>query len=391
MMISQQARALLAGLRARQSAMAVLLGKFVRAESPTDVKAAVDRFGRLLATEWRRRGARVSVIRQKRAGDHLQVVWPALSVPQSRGDILILGHMDTVYDLGTLRTMPFRQARGRAFGPGAFDMKGGLVIALFAVEALQRAGWRSSRRLVFLWTSDEETGSESSRALIEKAARRSDAVLVLEPAAGLDGRLKTRRKGVGTAELIITGRAAHAGLNPQSGINAVHEMALQAARIAKLSDLRRGITVSPTLATGGTRSNVIPASARLTIDLRAERQADMRQVERQLKSLRPILPGAKIELRGGFSRPPLERHASESLFVSAQQAARILGLSLREASAGGGSDGNFTAALGIPTLDGLGAVGEAPHSPAENIIVNALPERAALLAVLLDALVSAQS
>jgi glutamate carboxypeptidase len=391
MMTSPQARSLLAGLRARQSAMAALLGKFVRAESPTDVKTAVDRFSRLLASEWRRRGARVTVIPQRRTGNHLQVVWPAPSATQSRRDILVLGHMDTVYDLGTLRAMPFRQARGRAFGPGAFDMKGGLVIALFAAEALQKVGWRPSRRLVFLWTSDEETGSASSRALIEKAARRSDAVLVLEPAAGLDGRLKTRRKGVGTAELIITGRAAHAGLDPQNGINAVHEMALQAARIAKLTDRRRGITVSPTLATGGTRSNVIPASARLTIDLRAERQADMRQVERQLKSLQPILPGAKIELRGGFSRPPLERHASESLFLRAQEAARILGLSLREASAGGGSDGNFTAALGVPTLDGLGAVGEAPHSPAENIIVNALPERAALLAVLLASLASDES
>jgi glutamate carboxypeptidase len=296
--------------------------------------------------------------------------------------------MDTVYELGTLRRMPFRRARGRAFGPGTFDMKGGLVIALFAAEALQKAGWYRSRRIVFLWTSDEETGSASSRALIEKAARRSDAVLVLEPAAGLDGRLKTRRKAVGMAELIVTGRAAHAGLNPQSGVNAVHEMALQAARIAKLSDLRRGITVSPTLAAGGTRSNVIPASARLTIDLRAERRADMRRIESQLKSLRPILPGAKIELRGGFSRPPLEHEMSEPLFVRAQQAAHALGLSVREASAGGGSDGNFTAALGVPTLDGLGAVGEAPHSPSENIVISALPERAALLAVLLASLAS---
>jgi glutamate carboxypeptidase len=388
MMTSQQTHALLAGLRARQSAMTGLLGRFVRAESPTDVKAAVDRFGRLLATEWRRRGARVTVIPQRRAGNHLQVVWPAPTAAQSRRDILVLGHMDTVYDLGTLRTMPFRQARGRAFGPGAFDMKGGLVIALFAADALQKAGWRPARRVVFLWTSDEETGSASSRALIEKAARRSDAVLVLEPAAGLNGRLKTRRKGVGKAELIITGRAAHAGLNPQSGVNAVHEMALQAARMAKLTDLRRGITVSPTLATGGTRSNVIPASARLTIDLRAERQADMRRIESQLKSLRPILPGAKIKVRGGFSRPPLEREMSQALFVRAQQAAQALGLSVREASAGGGSDGNFTAALGVPTLDGLGAVGEAPHSPNENVVLNALPERAALLAVLLASLAS---
>jgi len=388
MMHSQQARELLAGLRGRRPAMVRLLEKFVRAESPTDVKSAVDRFGRIVAAEWRRRGARVTFLRQQRSGDHLRVVWPAPNARRRRGQILVLGHLDTVYELGTLRTMPFRVARGRAFGPGAFDMKGGLVIALFAAEALAKARWRPRQRVMFLWTSDEETGSATSRALIEREALRSDAVLVLEPASGFDGRLKTRRKGVGTAELIVTGRAAHAGLNPQGGVNAVHEMALQVSRIARFNDPRRGITVSPTLAAGGTRSNVIPAAARLVLDLRAERQADMRKLERRLKGLRPILPGARIELRGGFSRPPLERQASAALFARAQESARALGLTLRETSAGGGSDGNFTAALGVHTLDGLGAVGEAPHSPNENIIIEALPERAALLAVLLATLSS---
>jgi len=387
MMATQQARALLASLRARRPAMLRLLKQFVRTESPTDAKSAVDRFGHIVAAEWRRRGARVNFLRQRRSGDHLRVIWPS-TAPRRRGQILILGHLDTVYELGTLRNMPFRLARGRAFGPGAFDMKGGLVIALFAAEALAKARWRPRRRVVFLWTSDEETGSATSRALIEREALRSDAVLVLEPAAGLDGRLKTRRKGVGTAELIVTGRAAHAGLNPQDGVNAVHEMALQVARIARFNDPRRGITVSPTLAAGGTRSNVIPASARLVLDLRAERQTDMRALERQLKGLRPILPGAKIEMRGGFSRPPLEHRSSAALFARARKSARALGLSLREASAGGGSDGNFTAALGIPTLDGLGAVGEDPHSTSENVVINALPERAALLAILLAELSS---
>src|SRR3990170_15750 len=276
---SQQARELLAGLRGRRAAMVRLLERFVRAESPTEVKSAVDRFGRMVAAEWLRRGVRVTFLHQRPSGDHLRVIWPA-SGPRRRGQILVLGHLDTVYELGTLRTMPFRRARGRAFGPGAFDMKGGLVIALFAAEALAKAGWQPRRRVVFLWTSDEETGSATSRALIEREALRSDAVLVLEPAAGLDGRLKTRRKGVGTAELIITGRAAHAGLNPQDGVNAVHEMALQVSRIVGFNDSRRGISVSPTLAAGGTRSNVIPAAARLVLDLRAERQADMRGLER---------------------------------------------------------------------------------------------------------------
>jgi glutamate carboxypeptidase len=378
-----QERALLAYLRTRQTAMVRLLEAFVRAESPTDAKVAVDRFGRLVAGECRRRGAHVEVLRQKNAGDHLRVPWPAAKPTPARGQILVLGHLDTVYPLGTLRTMPFRLSRGRAFGPGTFDMKGGLVIALFAVEALQKLHILPSRPLVFLWTSDEETGSATSRTIIEREARRSEAVLVLEPAGGPDGKLKTRRKGVGTAELIVTGRAAHAGLDPQGGINAVQELALQIARIAQFNDARRGTTISPTQIEGGTRSNVIPASARVVLDLRAESVAEMRKLERRLKTLRPILPGAKLEVRGGFSRPPLERSASAALFLRAQEAARTLGFSVDEISVGGGSDGNFTAALGIPTLDGLGAVGEDPHSTNENVNVSALPERAALLAVLL--------
>jgi glutamate carboxypeptidase len=386
MITPQEARALLSGLRARQTAMVGLLERFVRAESPSDVKAAVNRFGRLVAEEWRRRGWRVTILRQQAAGNHLRIAWPVSKMASGRGQILVLGHLDTVYPLGTLPAMPFRVARGRAFGPGAFDMKGGLVIALFAAEALRKAGWLPSRPIVFLWTSDEETGSATSRAIIEREARRSRAVLVLEPAAGLAGRLKTRRKGVGTAELIITGRAAHAGLDPQNGVNAVQEMALQVARIARFNDPRRGTTISPTQVEGGTRSNVIPAAARLVLDLRAESQAEMRKLEHRLKSLRPILPGARIELRGGFSRPPLESSASGALFARARECARALGLSLREASAGGGSDGNFTAALGVPTLDGLGAVGEDPHSVNENVVIGALPERAALLATLLTAL-----
>jgi glutamate carboxypeptidase len=211
-------------------------------------------------------------------------------------------------------------------------------------------------------------------------------VLVLEPASGPDGKLKTRRKATGTAELVITGRAAHAGLDPGAGVNAVQELALQAARLMRLNDPRRGITVNPTIAQGGTRSNVIPAQARLTIDLRAEKLADMRRIERKLKALRPILPGARIALEGGFSRPPLERRASAALSSHARELALRLGFSVDECLVGGGSDGNFTAALGVPTLDGLGAVGEGAHSPDEQVIVSALPERAALLAALLATL-----
>jgi glutamate carboxypeptidase len=378
-------------LRRREAAMLALLKRFVRCESPSDCKRAVDDLGRIVAAEWRRRGAKVEYLRAKHQGDHLRVTWPAKSSGASQmrgrsGPILVLGHLDTVYELGTIGRMPFRVSRGRAFGPGIFDMKGGLVIALFAADALADGGWMPRRRIVFLWTSDEETGSKSSRAAIEREARRSEAVLVLEPANGRDGRLKTRRKATGTAEIIITGRGAHAGLDPGGGVNAVHELALQAARLMRLNNPRRGITVNSTIAQGGTRSNVIPASARLTIDVRAETLADMRRIDRKLKGLRPILPGARVTVEGGFSRPPLERRASAALFSRAQELARDLGFAVRESLAGGGSDGNFTAALGVPTLDGLGAIGTGAHSPDEQVIISALPERAALLAALLATL-----
>jgi len=364
--------------------MVRLLSRFVRSESPSTSKAAVDRFGAIVAAEWTRRGARVDLLRQRNSGNHLRVAWAGREKRQP--PILVLGHLDTVYALGTLAGMPFHLARGRAFGPGAFDMKGGLVLALFAADALARVDCMPRRPVVFLWTSDEETGSATSRAVIEREARRSAAVLVLEPASGPDGRLKTRRKGIGSAELLITGRAAHAGVNPEDGINAVQEMALQIARLARLHQPRRGITVSPTIAEGGTRTNVIPDAARLIVDLRAPRAADMLLVERQLRALRPILSGAKLRVRGGFSRPPMERRASARLFAHAQQVAKDMGLRLRETSSGGGSDGSFTAALGVPTLDGLGAVGQGAHSHDENVLVRALPERAALLAGLLATL-----
>jgi glutamate carboxypeptidase len=386
-------------LHGRQPAMVRLLKRFVHCESPTDSKAGVYHFARVVAAEWRKRRAKVEWLARKDAGDHLRITWPASARRTGSGvhagtnanreyskQILVLGHMDTVYEIGTIKKMPFRVSLGRAFGPGVFDMKGGLVIALFATDALARANWLPLCRVVFLWTSDEETGSKSSRAIIESEARRSVAVLVLEPAGGPKGQLKTRRKATGTAEIVVAGRAAHAGLDPGAGVNALHELTLQVARLMRLNDSRRGITVNPTMAQAGTRSNVIPAEARLTLDLRAETLADMRRVERKLKALRPILPGAHVQVEGGFSRPPLERHASAALFSHASKLADQLGFSIGECLAGGASDGNFTAALGVPTLDGLGAVGDGAHSTGEQVIVSALPERAALLAALLATL-----
>ena len=376
---------LVRALRGRESEMVRLLKRFVCVESPTDSKTGVDRLRRVLASEWRKRGARVEFLRRRDCGNHLRIVWAGRHAPRG-GQLLVLGHMDTVYGLGTLRRMPFRVSQGRAFGPGTFDMKAGLVIALFAVDALARAHALPRRRIAFLWTSDEETGSATSRAVIEREARRSSAVLVLEPASGPAGALKTERKGTGTAELIVGGRAAHAGIDPRAGVNAVQEAALQIARLARWNN-RRGSTVLPTIVAGGTRSNVIPDAARVILDLRASSVADQRAVERALRALRPILPGAKLELRGGFSRPPLPRSASAALFAHARALARrkwVFRCSRPRPAAG--SDGNFTAALGVPSLVGLRAVGEAAHRAIELGLVRELARRAALLAGLLATL-----
>jgi glutamate carboxypeptidase len=323
------------------------------------------------------------VLEQKSRGNHIRAEL-SCGNPPSSPQILVLGHIDTVYPLGTLRQMPFRVSKGKAFGPGTFDMKGGLMLALFAVDALREMGAWPEKRLVFLWTSDEEIGSATSRAIIEREARKSDAVLVLEPSLGPQGKLKTARKGIGGAEIIVRGRAAHAGIEPEKGVNAVHELALQIQQLMQLNNPARGITVQATVVSGGTASNVVPAEARAQIDIRFEKLADAKKLDAAIHSLRPILNGAKIEVRGGINRPPLERTAGvHKLFHHAQEIMALMKLKLDEASTGGGSDGNLTGALGIPTLDGLGAVGDGAHTPGEHVVVSKLPERAALLAWLL--------
>ncbi len=379
---SQPTEKLLRSIAPRLPEMLSTLRRFVVAESPSLEKAAADRCCGVIASEWGKRRVNVDRMARKHRGDLLRISWwPHKSRPQ--GQLLVLGHYDTVYASGTLKKMPFRVVAGKAYGPGTFDMKAGVVQALFALEALQRSALTLRKRLVFLWTSDEEIGSEASRGIIETEARRSDAVFVLEPSFGPRGFLKTARKGIGEVEIIAHGRASHAGLAPQEGINAVDEVVQQLTRIAQWNGVHRDTTIAACIIEGGTRSNVIPERARAVLDLRALQTSDMNRIERRLRSLRPILPGSRIEVRGGFNRAPFERKTSAALFARAKSLAAQIGISLGECTVGGGSDGNLTAALGIPTLDGLGAVGDGAHSTHEHVLVRRMPERSALLAALL--------
>jgi glutamate carboxypeptidase len=365
----------------RRASLLDRLERFVCLESPSTDKTALDRFTRLLAGECRRAGAKVEIFPQKHAGNH---VLARFAAPGRARPILVLGHYDTVYPLGALERMPFRVRAGRASGPGTLDMKSGLAIALAAVESLAAARVPLAAPVDCLFTSDEEIGSRHSRKLIERLARKARAVLVLEPGAGLDGKLKTARKGTGEIELVVHGKSAHAGLNPEEGVNAIHELALQIDRIRAFNDPATGATVNAGVVEGGTRTNVIPERARAVFDLRVIRAEDAATIERRFAALSPVLPGAKLELHGGFNRPPMERIPGvAALFHHAQALGDLLDLRLEETAVGGASDGNFTAALGIPTLDGLGGVGAGAHSPTEFVFVRSLTDRAALVALLL--------
>ncbi|HVM75903.1 MAG TPA: M20 family metallopeptidase [Candidatus Saccharimonadales bacterium] len=375
-------KAFLSFLKPRLPEMLDLLREVVLLESPSLEKAPADRCCGYLADQYLLRGTLVHILKQQTRGNHLRVVYPPPGV-HAKAQLLILGHYDTVYPSGTISKMPFRISGGKAYGPGTFDMKAGIVQALYALEALQGLKIPLQKNLVFLWTSDEEIGSAASRDVIEAEAQRSDAVFVLEPSLGPRGLLKTSRKGCGEAEIIVHGRASHAGLAPEEGINAIHELAAQITRVEKWNNLRRGLTINADIVEGGSRTNVIADRARATLDLRAWRATDMQQLEERIHSLKPIHKGAKLEVLGGFDRSPLERKHCAVLFDRARSLARQMGLPLGEAAAGGSSDGNLTGALGVPTLDGMGAVGDGAHAEHEHVITRTMPQRAALLAALL--------
>ena len=354
----------------------------VRHESPSTDKAAVDRCGAVLADMLRSAGGDVEVLRQPVRGNHLRACFPGGGPP-----VLLLGHFDTVWPIGTLDGMPLRRDGDRLHGPGIFDMKAGIAMALTAVDALRATG-TPHPAITMLWTTDEEIGSGTSRETIEATARESSAVLVLEPALP-GGALKTARKGCGEFELTVHGVAAHAGLDPGKGASAIHELAAQIALIERFQDLPRGISVNVGIVSGGSRPNVVAGEARATIDVRAPNREAAAALEAAFRGLHPVRPGTRLTVRGGFERPPMERTALVAgLFGRASQVASSLGRDLGEGAAGGGSDGNFTAAAGVATLDGLGAIGDGAHAAHEHVDVVALPWRAALIAGLLASLPS---
>jgi glutamate carboxypeptidase len=372
------AKALRQAVEVQADWMARTLRALVEAESPSDDKAAVDAVARLAAGFAEACGGRVKLHKQKHFGNVLEVRFgPARG---RRKPILLLGHLDTVWPLGTLKTMPWREAGGRFYGPGVLDMKAGVAMALAASSALGLVG--ISRPVTLLLNPDEEVGSPASRPITERLALASSAVLVLEPAQGLA--CKTARKGVGDYHLHVTGVAAHSGVDFERGHSAILELARLIEKVAVFTDLRIGRTVNPGVISGGTRSNVIAEHAYADVDVRIVRASDAAKVAKLFRGLRCADPACKLEITGGLNRPPMERKpGTVALYRQARKLAAELGFTLDEAATGGGSDGNFTAALGVPTLDGLGAVGEGAHAAHESVVVEHLVPRTALLAALI--------
>jgi glutamate carboxypeptidase len=353
--------------------------EMVECETPSGDAKAIERFLDLFTA----RCGDIAKFKKKpggKWGPHLVCEFNLPGRRRRDGAILGLGHSDTVCPMGTLRTMPWRETPERLYGPGVLDMKAGLAFFVYAVRELRERDIPAARPVLLQINSEEEVGSPSSRALTEATARKARAVLVLEPGTGLTGKLKTARKGIGRYLLTVHGQSAHAGVDFTAGASAIVELAHQVESIASLTDLTKGRTLNPGVITGGTRSNVIADRATCEIDLRVQTLRDAASVDKKLRTLRPRDRRCRLELTGGLNRPPMERTKAiaELLAIAKQGDPRV-----EESSTGGGSDGNFTAALGVPTLDGVGAVGEGAHAPHESVLKTRIADRVALLAHLI--------
>ena len=380
---------LLSYMQRHADEMVALIRSLAEHESPTahthEEKAACDTLATYLEGVLTGYGAEVERLPETVRGDHLVARW-------GHGDrpTLILAHYDTVWPLGTLNSMPVRQVGDELHGPGVYDMKGGLVLGLFAVRCLRELD-RLHGPVTFLINSDEEVGSLTSRALIEGEARRSQAALVLEPAQPPNAALKTSRKGVGRFHLKVVGQPGHSGWVAEHGVSAVEELARQVVDLYGLADHSRGTTINVGVISGGTRANVVAAEAMADIDLRVTSKAEGERITEAIHRRQPHNPGAKIEVSGGLNRPPMERTpGTVALFEVAQRVGEGLGMTVTESSSGGGSDGNFTSAIGVPTLDGLGVVGAGAHGHDEHLLVSQVAIRAALLAGVLEVIASGQ-
>ena len=367
---------------ARQDDIVQTIRELVEVESPSDNKLAGDRMGALLAGRFEALGGRARVHRAQDFADHVQIDFRG---HEKLKPVLLLGHFDTVYPLGTLSTMPCQVAGGRMHGPGVLDMKSGIALMFFAIEALRAWHTGLPRPVTVFLVSDEEVGSNSSRKITEALAQDSAAVLVLEPAAGLHGAVKTARKGVGDYTLKVNGVAAHAGLDPAKGHSAILELSRQIISISKLNDLQHGLSVNPGVIRGGTRTNVIAAEATAEIDVRIAHARQAASLDRKFRALKSFDKYCTLSVEGGINRLPMERNAGvAALYKKAQAIAKQIEWKLEEAAVGGGSDGNFTAGMGIPTLDGMGGVGQGAHAVHEHIVIAELPRRALLLASMIE-------
>jgi glutamate carboxypeptidase len=377
-------RDLTAAVARRQPQMLKMIAQLVGLESPTEDRVAVNRCVTLVESWIKSLGGKSRRSQQKAAGDLL--IGRFGPIRSTGKPLMLLGHLDTVWPLGTLKQMPFRVREGRGWGPGVLDMKAGVVMALSALRILLE-GDQLSQPVMLLLNSDEETGSQHSRAFTESLAKRCAAVFVLEPAQGIPGAYKTARKGVANYRLQVHGVPSHSGVDFSHGHSAVLELGRQIERASAFTDSARGITVNAGVIGGGTRSNVVPAHAWAEFDVRIARAVDAERMDRRFRSLRAIDRACRLEVAGGLNRPPMERTpGTVTLFQRAATMAAGLGFQLQEAATGGGSDGNFTSALGIPTLDGMGAVGEGAHAHRESILLDALVPRTALLAAMIGGL-----
>lgn len=369
-------------LRRQQPAMVEMLAQWVNQDSPTYDKSSVDTMGQMMARAFEAAGGILTAVHpQSEMGNHYTITYG-----QSDRQILVLCHFDTVWPLGEAQKRPFSIENGHGKGPGVYDMKAGTLNGLFALKAIHQLGLQPQHKLVFLLTSDEEIGSPTSRELIEAEARRSSYCLVLE--GSRNGPLTTWRKGVGRFDMEITGVAAHAGVDPEKGASAIEELARQIQILHGLTDFGRGVTVNVGGVTGGERPNIIAPSARAEIDLRVVTQTDGEALTEKILGLQPQVAGCQVRITGGINRWPFEESpAGLALFEQAQAIAQELGFEVDKIGSGGGSDGNFTAALGVPTLDGLGALGYGAHALSEYVVLDALPLRSALVAELLVRLI----